>query len=195
MPIEYKCNMPRIPKIEYIHPPYKVEGPPKEARESFYEFAKKRIKYLTDEEMRKWDKDRGGDPESKQPKPALYIISIGGSKKGDSPEKWVDNLEIVVNKDAFKIKDKDNSAVMPFVIEHEIYETWLNAKKGAGSDLTMKKQHILALRRAFLLAEQQGLSEKFLEWNSLIDPDNVKNRELCEYALKVAKRMVKNVNK
>jgi len=101
----------------------------------------------------------------------------------------------VVNKDAFKIKDKDYSDVMPFVIEHEIYETWLNAKKGAGSDLTMKKQHILALRRAFLLAEQQGLSEKFLEWNSLIDPDNVKNRELCEYALKVAKRMVKNVNK
>ena len=182
--------MPRIPEIKYIHPPYKIEGPPKEARESFYELAKKRIKYLTDEEIRKWDKDRGGDPESKQSMPALYIISIGGSKKGDIPEKWIDNLEIVVNKDAFKIKDKDYFDVMPFVIEHEIYETWLNAKKGVGSDLTMKKQHILALRRAFLLAEQQGLSDKLLEWNSLIDPDNVKNRELCEYALKVAKKQL-----
>jgi hypothetical protein len=181
---------PKIPEIKYIHPPYEVEGTPKEARESFYEFVKERIKYLTDAEIRKWDKDRGGDQESKGPLPALYIISVGESKKEDKPEKWINNLEIVVNKDAFKIKDKDYSDVMPFVVEHEIYETWLNAKKGAGSDLESVKQHTLALRKAFLLAEQQDLGDKLLEWNSLIDPDNPRNKKLCEYALRVAKKQL-----
>jgi len=182
--------MPRIPEIKYIHPSYKIEGPPKEARESFYELAKKRIKYFTDEEIRKWNKDRGGDPESKRPMPALYIISIRKSEKGDGLEKWVDNLEIVVNKEAFDIKGKDYSDVMPFIVEHEIYESWLNVKKGVGPDLEMEKQHTLAHRKSFLLAEQQGLGDKFLEWHSLIDPDNVKNIKLCEYALRTAKKQL-----
>lgn len=185
----------KIPEIPYIHPPYEVEGPPKQARKSFYEFAKNRIKYLTNEEIVKWNKDRGGDQEQKRLEPALYFISAGGRGEGDNLEKWVSNLEIVVNKDAFKIQGKDYSDLIPFVLEHEIYETWLNVKKGAGSTIDTKKQHILAHRKAFLLAEQQGLGGKFLEWIKLLDPDNPKNIKQCEYALKVAKKQLGHLKK
>ena len=189
-------NMTRkIPEIPSIHPPYEVEGPPKEARKSFYEFAKNRIKYLTNEEIIKWDKARGGNQEQKYPEPALYFISVGGHREGDNLEKWINMLEIVVNKDVFKINKKDYSDLIPFVLEHEICETWLRAKKGAGSTIDTKKQHILAHRKAFLLAEQQELGDKFLEWIKLLNPDDVANIKQCEYALQVAKKQLEHLKK
>jgi len=60
---------PKIPEIKYIHPPYRIEGSPKEARTNFYDFAKKRVKYLSEAEIRKWDTERGGDP-------PLYILFL-----------------------------------------------------------------------------------------------------------------------
>lgn len=36
----------KISEIPSIDPPYKVEGPPKEARKSYYEFAKKKLGHL-----------------------------------------------------------------------------------------------------------------------------------------------------
>jgi len=111
---------PKIPEIKYIHPPYRIEGSPKEARTNFYDFAKKRVKYLSEAEIRKWDTERGGDPESKRPRSALYIISTGGGHdKEGNLEKWVNNLEIVVNKDAFKIKGRDYTDIM--LIEKHFY--------------------------------------------------------------------------
>lgn len=186
---------PKLPESSFIKPSHKVEGPPKEARKSFYEFAKHRIEYLTNEEIIKWDKDRGGRQERKHPDPALYVISTGDHEEGNNLERWVSNLEIVVNKDAFKIQGKDYSDLIPFVLEHEIYEVWLDAKKGAASTLDRQKQHILAHRRAFLLAEQQGLGDRLLEWAKLTDPDNIENIEQCEYALQTAKKQSGHLKK
>ncbi len=175
--------MEREPKIP-------IESPPKEARASFYEFAKNKIEYLTGEEIVKWDRDRGGYPEPEHPSVALYSISPHYYEEGGSLEKWIDSLEIAVNKDAFRIKGEDYSDLMPFVVEHEIYEVWLRAKKGTASTLYIKKQHILAQRRAFLLAEQQGLGEKLLEWSKLVTPDDAEHIKQCEYALKAAKKHI-----
>lgn len=177
---------PKIPELPHLEHPYKVESPPKEARASFYEFVKNKIEYLTSEEIIKWDRDRRGYPDPEHPSVALY----DSCEEGDNLEKWVDNLEIAINKDAFKIKDKDYSDLMPFVVEHEIYEAWLRVKKGIASTFDREKQHILAQRRTFLLAEQQGLGDRLLEWSKLIIPDNTKHIKQCEYALKAAKKQL-----
>jgi len=172
----------KLPESSFMNPSHEVKGTPKEARESFYEFAKKRIKYLNHEEFIKLNPG--------EISPAFNIIDAESLQEGDNLEKWVDRLEITVDKDAFKIKGKDYSDLMPFVAEHEIYEAWLRAKKGTGSTLDREKKHILAQRRAFLLAEQQGLGDKFLEWAKLITPDKTKHIKQCEYALKVAKKQL-----
>ncbi len=182
----------KIPELPHLEHPYKVEGPPKEARKSFYEFAKHRIKYLTNEEFIKFDRDTGGFPDEKHISPAFHIIDPESLQKGDNLEKWVDNLEIAVNKDTFKVKGKDYSDLMPFVAEHEIYETWLKAKKGTASTLDYKKKHLLAQRRAFLLAEQQGLGDRLLEWSKLNAPDNTEHIKQYEYALKAAKKQLEH---
>lgn len=177
---------PKIPEIPEIHPPYKIEGTPKEARESFYEFVKHRIEYLAKKEIIKWDRDRGGHPEH----PPVALFSPDPCEEGGDLERWINKLEIAVNKDAFKIKGKDYSDLMPFVLEHEIYEAWLKAKKGVAATLDDKKKHILAHRRAFLLAEQQGLGDRLLEWSKLTAPDNTEHIKQWEYALKAAKKQL-----
>jgi len=49
-----------LPESSFINPPHEVEGTPKEARASFYELAKDKIKYLTWDEVKKWHKDMKG---------------------------------------------------------------------------------------------------------------------------------------
>ena len=171
-----------------IKPPHKVEGAPKEARESFYELAKNRIKYLNRKEYLEWV-DVPYEYKWVYSSPAMNIINAETVKEEDNLEKWVDRLEIAVNKDAFKINEKDYSDLIPFVAEHEIYEAWLTSKKGAASTLERGKKHLLAQRRAFFLAEEQGLGDKFLEWVKLTAP-TVKHIKQCEYALKVAKKQL-----
>ena len=179
---------PKPPESSFLDLPHKVEGSPKEARESFYEFAKDKIKYLTQEEIEEWRnrvaKITGREIDIPA---ATAIISF---KEEKNFGKWIHNLEIIVNKDSFNIGGKDYSDLMPFVLEHEIYEAWLNAKKGTASTIDEKKQHILAHRRSFLLAEQHGLGDKFLEWFKSIDPDNSQNIKQCEYALRVARKQL-----
>ena len=169
---------------------YKTEGTPKKARATFYKLAKKRIRYLTNEEFIKLDKATGGYPEPEEISPAFFGPFPGSHVEQVKLEKLVDILEIAINKDAFKIKGKDYSDLIPFVAEHEIYEAWLKVKKGAGSKLKARKKHILAQRRAFLLAEQRALGDRLLEWSKLIAPDNTRYIKECEYALKTARKQL-----
>ena len=180
---------PKLPESSFINLPHEVKGTPKEARASFYELAKNRVKYLTNKEFVELNQDMLYNETLSSP--AMNIVNVESSQKGDNLEKWVDYLEITVNKDAFKINKKDYSDLMPFVLEHEIWETWLKAKKGVASTLDRGKKHILAHRRAFLLAEQQGLGDKFLEWAKLIAPYNTEHIKQCEYALRVARKQLK----
>ncbi len=176
---------PKLPESSFLDPPHEVEGPPKEARESFYELAKDKIRYLTNEEILKWYEDMFGRRQYSIPA-AAYII---GSKKEKNFEKWIHNLEIIVKKDAFNIEGKDYSDILPFVLEHEIYEAWLSGKRGTGPKLSVDKKHLLALRREYLLAEQQGLGDKLLEWDTLTGFKD-KSRTESEYALRVAKKQL-----
>ena len=133
----------KLPESSFINIPHKVEGTPKEARESFYELAKDKIKYLTNEEILKWYEDMFGRRQHSIPL-AAYII---GSNTENDFNKWIYNLEIIVKKDAFNIEGKDYSDLLPFVLEHEIYEAWLSGKRGVGPALNKRKRHLLARRR------------------------------------------------
>lgn len=175
---------PELPESSFLKPPHKVEGTPREARASFYELAKDKVKYLTSEEILKWRKETFGKSDISI---ATYII--GGSNTENDFNKWIYNLEIVVNKDAFNVKGKDYSDILPFVLEHEIYEAWLSGKRGTGPKLSVDKKHLLALRREYLLAEQQGLGDKLFEWDTLTGFKD-KSRTESEYALRVAKKQL-----
>jgi len=156
----------------------------KEAKKSFYDLAKDKIKYLSHDEVSEWNKKSSGRENYLTNASYIIIYSTKATEEGDV-EKWIDGLEIIVNQDAFNLNDKDYSDLMPFVLEHEIYEAWLCAKKGVASSYDIDKKHLLARRREYLLAEQQGLGEKLFEYNMAIDPAN---EEQCKYALQSAKK-------
>ncbi len=169
--MEYKA-----PESSYIIPSHKIEGPMNIAKKSFYELAKSRIKYLNTEEFSSWFKKVTKKQFSLRGSTGAFIFLWPKHKKDreGNLKKWIDNLEIAVNKDVFNINGEDYQDIMPFIIEHEIYEGWLSAKKGWGHGQYEKedlhKKHLLALRREFLLAYQKGLADKLLKWRIKMDP-------------------------
>ena len=174
------------PESSFINPLHEVKGTSKEARASFYERAKDKIKYITEEEARKWFEEATGQKcDPNVPITAAVFSNTIRSKHGS--RKWLNNLEIIVNEDAFNIDGEDYSDLKPFVIEHEIYESWLRVKKGLGPEMERHKRHFLAKRRQYLLAEQQGLGDKLLEWHTKRIPGQ---KDDHEYALKVAKKQL-----
>ncbi len=181
--MEIKC-----PESSIINDPHKIEGPMKEAKKSFYELAGRKVKYLSWDEIQKWHKETTG--RDCYVTTASYILGCNTNvtEEGDF-EKWINNLEIVVNKDVFTINGKDFSDIIPFILEHDIYEAWLSAKKGVASGLDVSKKHMLARRREFLLATEQGLGDKLFEFQMAINPGNEAE---YRYALEYAKKRTKS---
>ena len=179
----------QFPESSIVNNPHRIEGPMREVKESFYELARSKVRYLSSDEIQRWNKEvRGID---RYVSPVSYILNyrLEVSEEADY-KKWINNLEIVVDKGAFKINGKDFSDLIPIVLEHDIYEAWLSAKRGAASSLDINKKHLLALRREFLLATEQGLEDKLFEWHMYFRPDDEHRRE-CEHALNYAKKRTK----
>jgi len=83
------------------------------------------------------------------------------------------------------INGEDFSDCIPFIVEHDIFEAWLSAKKGAATSLDVSKKHLLARRREFLIAEQQGLGEKLHRFQMAVNPaDKKEYDEALVYAQK-----------
>lgn len=158
-------NKINFPDSSVLDTPHKIEGEMPIAKTCFYDLAKNKTKFLTDDQMKMWQEVYNGKLFSISP--ASYILSmVERDTLGGGFDKWILNLEIVVNKDAFKLMGKDYSELIPIVIEHEIYEAWLSAKKGVASTLDVGMKHRLARRREVRLAQELGLVEKLLEWYS-----------------------------
>lgn len=176
--------------------PYKIEGNMLEAKKSFYELVKDRVRILNSREFSSWvDKLSGfGKTDNFKKYPAFVLCwpKYGKNRKGEF-DKFLTALEIVINRDSFCIEEKDYSDIIPFVVEHEIFEIWLSTKKGFGDgkigEEDIHRKHLLALRREFLLAEQDGLAEKVFEWRMKIDPS--KEREYKD-AWENAKKKIKS---
>ncbi len=154
-----------------IEPPHEVEGKMHQARRSFYELAKSRVRFLNSQEFKRFQTEHRND--SNYLTCASYDLSRAFVRniKGRIVKKWVTGLEVVVNEDIFRINGKDYSDLIPYVLEHEIYEAWLSAKKGFGHNTRIYDKHLLALRREFLMAEQQGKGDRLLEFNIILDPE------------------------
>lgn len=187
-------GLPKInlPKSSEISPPFELKESMNESKKSFYDLAKSRVRYLNSKKFSDWvyevtgnrDLEKGIALNLNWPK----IIEEDGIEK-----KIVENLEIVVNKDTFHLDGIDYKDIIPFVVEHEIYESWLSAKKGIlgerfdRDDINLK--HQLALRREIELAEGVGLAEKLIEWISKVRPDQESEyREVLEIVRRKTKK-------
>lgn len=170
--MEIKC-----PESSYVRPPHKVEGPMRKAREDFYELAKSKMRYMRSEEFNQWVYEMIGDRCDKKIGAGFGPFFFRIKKDGNRViEKLVGNLEIGINIDAFVIDGESYEDLIPFVVEHELYEAWMNAKKGllegAFDQGGLNKKHYLAERREFLLAEKAGLGKKLFKWRMKTYPDN-----------------------
>jgi len=160
----------------FLNAPHKLKDSIPESKKEFFELAKSRVKHMSREEFIKWHEEMFGDAFD-APASNLIIKSEAGE---------IENLEIAINRDAFKIDNKDYSDLIPCVIEHETYEAWIEIKEGAmkkelasGKDEAFLKKHLLAERNEFLMAERMGLGEKLFEWRMKIAPEKEAEFRAC----------------
>ena len=141
-----------------------------EAKEKFYELAKAQTRHVGNDGMREWLESafiQFADKNVKMEEINAVAV-IAHNYDGwtpDDTEKWIRSLEIVINDSAFTINGEDFSDVMPFIVEHEVYEMWLTAKRGAGRGLTQNQRHSLARRREYIMAVGQGRGEHLLDYH------------------------------
>lgn len=155
-----------IPKSAVLRQPHKIGDCMSEAKASFFDLAMKNIKYMSSSKIIKWHKKTSGRKNYETT--ASYLISSNTNEDG---EKLITSVEIVVNKEL--IKELGYEDCIPYIIEHEIHEMWMLAKKGYSSIMTdVNTRHLLARRREFLLAGQQGLSDRLFELQMEVNPEN-----------------------
>lgn len=152
------------PECSRLRRQHEILDSSKEQRKSFYKMAEDRISYLNTQEIKEWIEESIGASVAHGGIAYAYTGYRDARDKAisDSPRRWVTHLEIVVNEELFKDEEEDFSDILPFVLEHELYEAWLGMKKGAGEKLTSKDHHLLARRRECLLAETNGLGDRLL---------------------------------
>jgi len=143
-----------------------------EARTRFFEMAKSRVILLSEKEYKErlinFFKD-----DSKYPIAFLFVDNIDKkySKEESQKERSISSFRIYVNKDIFDITGDENYGdLIPYIIEHEIYEAWLYVKNGYRSSEGLV--HGLVRRRVFSLAEKDRKAERLLEFLCKIRPQN-----------------------
>lgn len=177
------------PESSFVSPPHEIDGSMREAKKSFYDLAKSRIKYLDSEGFRKYQESYNSTPNYRTPAAFVICRSYDKNNEGKVTKKWIENLEIIINKDAFDFRGKDYSDMIPFAIEHEIYEAWMCAKKGIGHDMNLHDRHVLAVRKECELAERDGLGDRWLEFNSVKDP---KSSDLYKITIEKIRKNLKS---
>jgi hypothetical protein len=65
---------------------------------------------------------------------------------------------------------KKNTDLIPYAIEHEIYEAWLWSKRGYIAQ-NSETNHLLARRKQFEAAMKDGKAEKLLDFYKKINPE------------------------
>jgi hypothetical protein len=173
-----------FPESSIVEPPFKADGDMSKSKESFYELAKSKIKYLTDAEFKVWSGQNPGINDDSSN--ATYILSGKYVKDTDgNVENLVTNLEIAINRDAFIVDGEDYSDVVPFVVEHEIFEIWLTAKKGIASGYSIDTKHHLALRRSYQFARGENMVKRLYEYCTRKVPENKNEHDQILRELKI----------
>lgn len=144
--------------------------------------AKSRIVYLTKEEMIAYGQQATGEDESTTT--GLYVRSPRKEVTDKGLEEWIDGLQIVINQDVFQKDGRDFSDLIPYAVEHELYELWIKSKPGFGVKET-QKAHLLARRKQVETALRDGKLDKMIEFYTALNPEYAKE---LEYARKKAER-------
>lgn len=155
-----------------------------EAKKNFWEFAKSRTKYRNQEDHISFEKEIFG--EDWEVSSAVYINSPGWSGDENDPEQWITALEISINQDFF---GEENKVLIPYAVEHEIFEAWLWSKRGIKPQ-SATANHLLARRRQFEMAMRDGNAEKLRDFYKKLTPELTSE---LDYAYAVAKRKVRTV--
>ncbi len=173
-----------LPESSELDKPYLIGRDVVEAKESFYELAKQRITYRSEDDHIKFEKSVFGHDWEKSS--AVYVLSRKGLNVGENERRiWVTGLEISINTDFF---GEDNKDLIPYAIEHEIYEMWLWTKPGI-SPQSSETNHLLARRRQVEMALKDGKAEKLISFYKELNPLFA---DELDYAYKVAQRKTSN---
>ena len=81
--------------------------------------------------------------------------------EGDDPERGIIGFHASVNKDFF---GEEYADLIPFAIDHEVYEAWLRVKRGLNATLT--QAHLLARMRQIENAMKAGKAERLVSFYS-----------------------------
>lgn len=160
----------KFPESSIVNPPHKIEGDMRTARDDFFEFAKSRVRYMTADEFADWVKEMVDNADIKIGAGFVPFYITFKENSDGSEERFIENLEIGINRDEFTVDGESFEDLIPFVLEHEIQEAWLNSKRGhldgpsAATQEGMHTKHLLAERKEFYLAEKAGLGEKLFRW-------------------------------
>ena len=158
-----------------LEKPVSLKGSISEDRTLFYDLAKERIEYQSRDENKGWWEKLSGKKGVETV--ATYVIGANNTvTESGNLERYVETLKIVVNRGIFEevseILGEDFTDLIPYVVEHDVYEAWLSAKRGAGQSLDTNTKHKLARRREFYLAEKAGLGDKLLKFQMAVNPNS-----------------------
>jgi len=173
-----------IPESSNLEQPHLIGKDILEARRSFWELAKSRIVYRNQQEHIDFEKTVFGPDHHVSS--AIYVLQAKNIGEGDNFQRWVKALEISVNVDFFGEEYKD---LIPYAIEHEIYEAWIGVKRGM-SPKEINTGHLLARRRQFRMAMTDGKAEKLLKFYKQVNLDT--EDELQQAYDKAQKHMAAN---
>lgn len=146
----------------YLEKAFIVPDSPKQARKEFYELARSRTKILGPWEFKLFQMGLSGNDRPKD----LAQFVIRGPYDSEVPKRRLTVLSIAINENAFTING-EYTDLIPYSIEHEIYEAWLALDKGWG--LNNKERHLLARRKQYEIAMRDGKAERLLGFQNKND--------------------------
>jgi hypothetical protein len=141
-----------------------LSDPSAEINPEFHDYALSKVQRLSVADLDKWEaKVTQAKGQKLFRSPASFNIPqvdlVVAHLKSDEIVHALKNMEIVVCPSLLKTRGMDFSDIEPYLIEHEIYEAWLNLTKPI-LDNSQSESHILALERMYLLADKDGKAER-----------------------------------
>jgi len=165
--------------IERDYSPFELGQPfdlivnPQGNKADFIKLAKSRIIFQTRSENRSLVKKYVGiDKET----PAQCVVLVDNDIiNGRARRRWIKGFQILINRELFEDASRhfneDFTKLIDYVLEHEIYESWLMVKNGIGQNLNGDEMHWLAKRREFYLAEKDGFGDKLFDFYMWCSPE------------------------
>lgn len=151
----------KYPEYSILEEAFKLEGPPGEVKRSFYELARNRVRVVPEEEHFRFERIVFG--EDWQQSSAAYVASTKKHKTDSDEETRLIGLDVSINKGFFIDRDKNYTDLIPYAVEHEIFEVWLSVKPGYQIK-DPQKSHLLARVRQFEMAMKDGKAERLLKF-------------------------------